>query len=289
MQLHRHSFARQATPAGGLRLRVLPLLAAAMVATGLAAPSASAEAPIEGVWSFNGGRVAIEKQADGTLLGTVVSPTKFAQCTHPVGEDMWTQLTAQEDGSYWGLHQWFFETEECIPNPVPGPTAWRVLERGEGRVLRVCFSAPGSNSQPTIAADGSSANVTFGCVDSARISALPAVSSADLAKYAGLPGSKGCLTRRRLRIRLRALKNDPLAKIVVELRSGKVHRRAKVQRRHGTAVATLSLTGLSKPTFTVSIKATTVLGHHLATRRKYRLCVGKTAGRSHRHRKLLPG
>jgi len=258
---------------------------------GLGASSARAGAPLEGVWSFNGGRVAIKEQGNGTFLGTVVSPTKFAQCTHPVGEDMWTQLAPQTDGSYWGLHQWFFEGEECVPNPLPGPTAWRVLQRSGGRILRVCFSAPGSNSQPTIASDGSSANVTFGCVDSARISSLPEVSSADLAKYASLPKGNVCLARRRLRIRLRDPKNDPLAKIVVELRSGKIHRKAKLRQGNGVTVATLSLAGLVKPAFTVIIRATTVLGHHLSTKRRYRLCGGKAHKGSHHNRQkiLLPG
>jgi hypothetical protein len=185
---------------------------------------------------------------------------------------MWTQLTPQADGSYWGLHRWFFETEECIANPIPGPTAWRVLQRGETRFLRVCFSAPGSNSQPTIAADGTAANVTFECVDSARISALPDTPAGGIAKYLTLPDQSGCLRRRRLRIRIRDPKNDPLAKVVVTLKSGSLHRRAKLKRHDGHTVATLNLTGLSKPSFAVTIRLTTVLGHHLSAKRKYRLC-----------------
>lgn len=287
MRLRQHRSSRQGATARGLRLRSTLLLAVATAAIGLVASSASADAPIEGVWSFNGGRVAIKEQAGGNFVGTVVSPTKFAQCTHPVGEDMWTQLAPQGDGSYWGLHQWFFDSEECVRNPLLGPTAWRVLQKSGGRILRVCFSAPGSNSQPTIAADGTTANVTFECVDSARISALPEVTSAQLAKYISLPGSRACVDRRRLRIRLRDPKNDPLAKIAVGLRSGKVHRKARVTRGKGAAVATLNLRGLSKPTFTVTIRLTTVLGRHLSTKRKYRLCASGARGRSHHRRALL--
>lgn len=256
-------------------------LLAAALASGAA--SAAADAPIEGVWSFNGGKVAIELQPNGTFRGTVVSPTKFAQCTHPIGEEMWTQLTVQQDGSYWGLHQWFFETDECVRNPALGPTAWRVLQRGNERFVRVCFSAPGS-SQPTIAPDGSSADVTFRCVDSARISALPEVTSATFAQYVELPPSKGCLQRKRLRIRIHDPKNDPLAKISVRLRSGKVHRKAKVKRRSEGAIATLNLIGLPKPTFTVRIKLTTVLGRHLSTKRKYRRCGSRRGKHPRPHR-----
>lgn len=276
MRLLRHTAPRFGTTQSRLRVSVLSLLVAGVTAAGLAADSASADAPIEGVWSFNGGKVAIEEQPNGTFAGTVVSPTRFAQCTHPVGEETWTQLTGQPDGSYWGLHQWFFETEECVPNPVLGPTAWRVLQKGETRFLRVCFSAPGSNSQPTIAADGTAANVTFECIDSALISALPDTPAGGIAKYLTAPDQSGCLGRRRLRIRVRGPKNDPLAKIVVKLESGSLHRRAKVKRHDGRAVATLNLTGLSKPSFTVTIRLTTVLGHHLSAKRRYRLCAGKT-------------
>lgn len=273
MRLLRHTARRRDTAPRRLRLSALSLLVA-VVTAGLAAGAAGADAPIEGIWSFNGGKVAIKEQAGGTFVGTVVSPTKFAQCTHPVGEEMWTQLIYQGDGSYWGLHQWFFETDECVPNPVLGPTAWRVLQRGGTRFLRVCFSAPNS-SQPTIAADGSSAGVTFECADSARISALPDASTNNAAKYLALPDSS-CLTHRRLRIRIRDPKNDPLSKVIVTLRSGSLKRQAKIRRHNGHTVATLNLSGLSKPSFAITIRLTTVLGHHLRAKRSYRLC-GKKA------------
>src|ERR1700689_1456437 len=76
--------------------------------------SASPASPIEEVWSFSGGQVAIQAQPGGTFVGTVVAPTSFAECTHPVGEPMWTDITPQPDGSYWGLHQWFFENAGCL-------------------------------------------------------------------------------------------------------------------------------------------------------------------------------
>src|SRR4051794_23193938 len=77
--------------------------------------AAQADSPIEGVWSFNGGKVAVEANSDGSFRGVVVAPTKFSQCLHPVGEEVWSQIRPQPDGSFWGLHQWYFETSECVP------------------------------------------------------------------------------------------------------------------------------------------------------------------------------
>src|SRR5271156_5348058 len=95
-------------------------------------PVAKAAPLVEGVWSFNGGRIAVQEQQPGVFEGTVLAPTTFSLCAHPEGEQIWTQMVEQPDGSYWGNHQWFFETSECIRNPAPGPTAWRVLQNAEG-------------------------------------------------------------------------------------------------------------------------------------------------------------
>src|SRR5262249_12907140 len=158
--------------AGAARLgfRLLCLLAASAVASAVAAASASADysstpVSIEGIWSFNGGRVGIQRDQNGTFTGTVVTPTRFATCTHEVGEKMWIGIARQPDGSYWGLHQWFFERPDCPPNPNLGLTTWRVLEDKGYRQLRVCFSDPGSDEQPTIAPDGRTGDYTYGCVD----------------------------------------------------------------------------------------------------------------------------
>jgi hypothetical protein len=243
------------------------------------AGSASAASPIEGIWTFNGGKVGIQQQPDGTFTGTVVAPTKFEECTHEVGERMWTGMTLQPDGSYWGLHQWFFGTAECVPNPTLGPAAWRVLSQKGGSILRACLSEPGSNMQPTIAPNGESANVGFKCFDSALVSALPEVSSAQFGRYVKLSSNKSCVARKALRIHIRDPKNDPLKKIAVTLDSGKVHRVAKVMRHPGGAVATLSLKGLSTGSFTVTTRLTTVLGDHLSRKRKYRVCTTRKNSR----------
>lgn len=259
-------------PTNPCRAIAILLVAATAALFGIGAGSASAAAPIVGVWSFSGGKVAIQAQPDGTLAGKVVAQTQFAECPHPVGEQMWMQMTLQPDGSYWGGHQWFFSMAECMPNPVPGPTAWRVLGNSSSRFLRVCFSEPGSDSQPTIAPDGTSANATFGCVDSARISSLPKLSPTKLSRYAHLPRSKACFGGRKLRAHLHDPPNDPFLKIAVTLKSGKLHRRATIRRHRHSAIAVVDLGGLPRSTFSISVKATTVLGNQLLLRRKYHLC-----------------
>jgi hypothetical protein len=263
------------------------LLAATVLLLGLLAlwpGRAGAATPIEGIWSFNGGEVAIQDQEDGTFLGTVVAPTKFSQCYHPVGERMWTQMRLQSDGSYFGLHQWYFATAECVPNPSLGLTAWRVLQAADGsRFLRVCFSAPGSTSQPLIAADGADHGATFGCSDSARISALPTIEQSEADRYLVLPSSASCFPRQKMKVRINDPVGDPFAKVSVKLRSGKVRRRAKLKHYAHRVVATLNLRGLPRPTFTVTVHTTTLLGSSLSSKRTYRVCSAPPKVRARAH------
>lgn len=234
------------------------------------APAAGAAPPIEGVWSFNGGRIAVRATDGGKFAGTVVAATTFSFCSHPVGEEIWSQITPQPDGSYWGLHQWFFESSECVHNPTLGQSAWRLFENGGGRYLRACFSEPGSGLQPTIAADGSVANATFGCVDSALITTE--TGSDDLADSVRLPSAAGCISRRAIHVRIRDPRNDPIEKIVVTYRAGGVSRQAKVTRKAHGAVATVPLAAIAAPTVKVDVRLTTVLGHHWHGSRRYRRC-----------------
>lgn len=254
---------------------ITTLVATAASVLALSAATARAAEPIEGIWSFNGGQVAVQSDAEGNLTGTVVAPTKFSECTHPVGERVWTSMERQPDGSYWGLHQWYFDTPACPVNPTLGLTAWRVLEdAGGAKFLRVCFSEPGSSSQPTIAPDGTAAGATFGCSDSALVSPLPpALSEAEAARYIKLPGSGSCVGRRRLKVRLSSPADDPFAKAEVSLSSGGTKRRAKLSWMTGAVVATLRLRGLTATAFEVAVHAETVLGHQLEAKRTYRRCV----------------
>ena len=246
--------------------------------------TAGAATPIEGIWSFNGGEVAVQGQDDGTFAGTVVAPTKFSQCYHPVGEQMWTQMRLQADGSYFGLHQWYFATADCVPNPALGLTAWRVLQAPDGsRFLRVCFSAPGSTSQPVIATNGTNSGATFGCSDSARISALPTIKQSEADRYLVLPASGNCIARRKMKIRIHDPAGDPFEKVLVTLRSGRVHRRAKLKRYAHRIVATLGLRGLPSPSFTVAVRTTTLLGSSLTSKRTYRVCSAPSKVRARAH------
>jgi hypothetical protein len=264
-------------------LAAIAALVAPTVSAGAASPAASS-ASIEGVWSFNGGTVAIQGQPGGTFNGTVVAPTKFAQCPHPVGEVMWTGMRPQADGSYWGYHQWYFETSECVRNPTLGPTAWRVMQASSGtHYLLVCFSAPGSG-QPTVAASGAHTNVSYGCFESARIAALPSTSGVNgFVRSVSLPSARRCYSRRVFRIHLRDPKYDPLKEVVVTIRGRKV----AVVRRKKAFAATINLKGLPPGSFTLRIRATTILGHHLTGSRTYHTCARKPLRQkgSHAHRR----
>jgi hypothetical protein len=267
-----------------LRKGILPLLATALLLL-VGVSSAQASSPIEGVWSFNGGEVTVEENADGSFRGVIIAPTKFSQCYHPVGEEVWSEIHQQPDGSYWGLHQWYFETSECLPNPERGLTAFRVVTGGDGsKSLEVCFSEPGSKSQPKIPPSGSPSGATYGCSNSARISSLPSEEPTDAAKYILLPGNGLCLTRPKLKIRLRNPSGDPVVKAKVLLRSGKIRRRAKLAQKSNGILATLNLRRLTKPRFVVSVNVTTALGHRFKRKRAYRLCGPVRAGK-HRHHK----
>ena len=250
-------------------------LAASTVLAGVVFPSAAALAAgqqIEGVWSFNGGKVAIERQADGSLTGTVVEPTRFAECSHPIGEPMWTNMQLQSDGSYWGYHAWFFEDSGCVLNPELGKTAWRVLQTsGASYFLRACLSSPGT-TQPTISAGGQAGAVTYGCVDSALVAGPPgALSVAGFTRAVSLPPTHKCLSRRSFQIHLRDPRNDPLKEIDIVLAA----RRLAVVRHGDVFASTINLRGLPKGAFTVRIHLTTVLGHRLSASRTYHTCAAR--------------
>jgi hypothetical protein len=266
---------------------VCSLAASTTVLLAAGVGGATASSSIEGVWSFNGGAVDIAALPDGSFDGVVTVQTKFAQCYHQVNEKMWTDIRSQADGSYWGNHQWFFESagaSGCAVNPTPGPTAWRVLQTSLGdRFLRVCFSAPGS-SQPAIAPSGSSTNVTYGCVDSAAIAPLPVVSAKEGAGTPGagefgfrqsvkLPDAKACVRHRVLKIKLSDPKYDPFKEVVIRVNGKKVIDIRGVKKL-GKAIA---LKHLPLGTYTVKVLAITVLDQRLSGSRRYSAC-GKSSG-----------
>jgi len=244
-----------------------------LLATVCLAGRAAAAPPlpsIEGVWSFNGGKVAISRQGDGTFAGTVVAATRFAECQHGVGEVMWTRMRATAGGSYFGFHQWFFEGPACVPNPQPGLTAWRLMEAtGGAHFLRACFSEPGQ-PQPEISPQGVATNASYGCVNSALLAPAPATSGAAAFNSAvALPSARRCLSRRAFAVHFRDPRNDPIREALVTLRGRRLH-----TVRHGDVFASkVDLRGLPRGTFTIRVRITTVLGHRLSGRRTYHTCV----------------
>lgn len=262
-------------------------LAAMLLCVGAAPAGAASE--IEGVWSFNGGEVAVHAVAGGKFEGVVVAPTRFAECTHQLGEPMWTEMTPQPDGSYWGSHQWLFE-KTCAKNPEPGPTAWRVLHASGGaRELEVCFSAPGE-PQPTIAPNGKSAGASYGCVQSSPTALLPVVvhpnsssagtGAAERISFAAtvvLPRASACVRRRQLRIAIVEPRRDPLRELEVRIRRHRVLDVRGVKR----LTHAVELRHLPNGTYTLKITATTVLGQRLTGSRTYHSCTRGHPRRTH--------
>jgi hypothetical protein len=252
-------------------------LSAIMLA--LSVSSAAAASSIEGVWSFNGGQIAVQSLPSGTFIGTVVAETKFAECTHPVGQQIWTSMTPEPDGSYQGFHQWYFESASCQINPTLGPTAWRVLPApGGGHFLRACFSSPGG-SQPEIAPDGSSTGVSYGCVDSARVASLPTLQVLGLKGLVSAPSTKKCFSRRAFEIHVRDPKHDPFKTITITIAG----RKLAVKHQGEFSVALVKLKGEPRGSFTLKIHGTTVLGQIVSGHRTYHTCAKKRSPKKKHH------
>lgn len=256
LRLHRHKF-------------LLFVIVAFTLSIGVASAWASTE--IEGVWSFNGGAVDIQAQAGGTFRGLVVAPTTFAACQHPVNQEMWSDIRPQPDGSYWGLHQWYFEPPQCQLNPTLGLTAWRVLANPSGeRYLRVCFSSPESDQQPTIAPNGVAANATYECESSNAIASLPGKTGVKaFDKSVILPSSKKCVHSRTLLIKLQNPKYDPFKRAIVWIKGKKVADVRNIKKLEKG----IRLKHLPSGAYTVKVLAVTVLNHKLTGSRRYTACV----------------
>lgn len=265
-----------------LALIVMPALGADAVATGTS--------EIEGVWSFGGGAIAIQRLSNDTYQGTVVSPTTFNTCPHPAGEVLWTNMRQQPDGSFSGLHQWFDESN-CEYVTQLGLTAWRVLETTQGaHVLKVCFSEPGGNLQPTIAVNGTNTNTTYGCIESSPLASIPVVSpggpgdgpspdsgagissgQSGLITFANsvlLPSSAGCIGQKSLKIKLHDPKYDPFKEVVVKIGAKQVADVRGVKRLRSP----ISIKNLPGGAYKVSVLVTTVLEQKLSGSRTYRTC-----------------
>ncbi len=239
---------------------------------GIFASTAVAAKPIEGVWSFGGGAVAVSEGSDGALQGTVVQQTTFAVCPHPVGQVMWTGMRERPNGSYWGRHQWY-RGSGCALDTRPGLAAWRVMQTAHGKMLLVCLSDPGELKQPRIAPDGSVFDATYGCVESDPLASIPGtggeVTADDLLGLPPSPTSDSC--RRSLTIVPRKLRYDPLRRLIVKFGGVKV---ADV--KDGSRLRKrLVFDNLPEGRFKVEVIAITVLGQKRSLSRLYRGCRGK--------------
>jgi hypothetical protein len=244
------------------------LLRSALVAVVLAfgAPAVASAADVEGVWSFNGGQIAVKAQPDGTFAGWVIRETRFDQCPHQIGENVWAGMSAQPDGSYWGKHQWF-NTGTCGPIER-GNTAYRILiGMNQAQFMRVCFSPPENlASQPLIAPDGTSSDALRGCVDSDLISALP-TAKPTISTVSSLPRAKRSCRSSSLRLRLRQPPGDALQSVQISVNG----RRAK-SLNAANAVGPQTLTHVPQRRVRVSVAAKTVLGQTIKAQRVYRSC-----------------
>jgi hypothetical protein len=158
---------------------------------------------------------------------------------------------------------------------------------GGAHYLLACFSSPGG-PQPTIAASGAEANVTYGCRESARVAPIPVqapensrAGQASFARSVTLPTNRKCLSRRSFQIHFKDPRYDPLRQAFVMVAGHRVR-----ATRQGTLfAATVDLRGLPRGTFTVRIRITTVLGRHLSGSRTYHTCVPRRTTRgTHAHK-----
>ena len=250
------------------------LCALALTISAAAPAAAQSPDPIEAVWEFNGGQVAVERQGDGSFIGTVVRPTQLSECTHQNGERMWIDVVRQPDGQYFGRHQ-YFRTSGCTFIEERGMIALRVLQSPEGQTfLRVCFDDPevDPDEQPTIAPDGSNASTQDGCRDSNLVAPLTQEPPKIADVVTGLPKqTRGCASRRRFPIRLKEPPGDAIAASPKPrvTRNGK---QIPVRFTGGRWRSVIDLRGLPRGRYTFKIVAHTVRGRRISGSRKYRTC-----------------
>lgn len=267
----------------GRRLRLgRPVASVVLLVLAISALSGTAAAlgaaPIVGVWSFNGGEIAVQEVQPGEFEGTVVKETKFAECAHPVGQRIWTDMVQQPDGSYWGLHKWYYEGSSCTLNPTLGKTAWRVDTEASGTTLEACFSYPGT-TQPTISASGTVSGATYSpCVRSALLATVKGGTADFKALVTGLPSANKCLSRRAFRIHVHDPHNDAFKSVRITIAGHTL----KTYRKGEYLIANVNLKGLPKGVFTLRIDGVTFEGRHLHGKRVYHTCVA--GSKSVRHR-----
>ena len=237
-------------------------VAVGATAAALAAPAQAAD-QIEGSWLFENGEVLVQATGPGTFKGTVVKPTRFTACTHPVGQAMW-QINGA-GASYTGTHVWYGSA--CDEQPG-GQSTWQITSTDPANyTLRFCTVAPGGGP-PTFDPAGTPTGDTR-CHDLKRI--LPPQAAPTFKSVVSLPkATRKCRSRRNFRIRLREPKADPLVRATVSVNAKRV--RVVVGSR---LTAPVDLRNLPKGRYTVKIVATTASSRVIQGTRKYRTCVPK--------------
>jgi hypothetical protein len=238
--------------------------AAAVSATAamLAAPAQAAD-QIEGSWLFENGQVLVEATGPGTFKGTVVKPTRFTACTHPIGQLMWQMSGAGV--AYAGTHIWYHS--DCSEDPG-GQSSWQITSTDPANyTLRFCTVAPGGGP-PTFDPGGAPTGDTR-CHDLERV--LPPQAKPTFKSVVSLPKqTRKCRSRRNFRIQLREPEADPLVRATVHVNGKRV--RVVVGRR---LTAPVDLRNLPKGRYTVKIVATTASSRVIQGTRRYRTCVPK--------------
>jgi hypothetical protein len=245
------------------RLGVLAIAGGALVALAAGPGLAEAAEPIEGSWLFQDGEVLVQASGPGAFQGTVVKPTRFANCPHPAGERMWEMSGSAT--SYSGTHIWY--RPDCSADPG-GQSTWTITSTDAANfTLRFCTVAP-SGGAPAFDAAGNPLPGTS-CNDLKRV--RPPQPTPTFERVVALPKqTRKCRSRRNFRIRLREPKADPLVRATVHVNGKRVKVLAGAR-----LTAPVNLRGLPKGRYTVKIAATTTSGRVIRGTRRYRTCAPK--------------
>ena len=223
--------------------------------------------PVEGIWSYGGGQIAIERQEDGSFLGTVIRRTTIS-CPNRIGERLWIDIRLQNDGSYWGEHQFFRPEGGCEIVPERGNVAFRIINPAGQTYLRVCLASPGTDAQPKIAEDGTATDADAGCRDATFLDLLPK-KNAKLNEILRMPkGRNGCIKRKRFGIGLKHPVGDALERATVKLNGQKL----KTFVRRNKLKTAIDLRQLRSGRYKLKIVARTVRGNRIKGTKRFRNC-----------------
>ena len=141
------------------RIAAAVVFTTAVAAIWLAGPApaaADAGEPIEGTWTYEGGRVEVRATGDHKYTGTVVTATRFTYCLHPEGQEVWR--LSGKGSAYRGTHIWYAGTS-CRELPG-GRATWRIIDTDpESFTLRFCTAPPGMG-EPKVDASGEAVDPT---------------------------------------------------------------------------------------------------------------------------------